>query len=302
MGKMRNTNKALTIFTCLLVFLCTLMVFGSTGCSSTNEVNGPIVLLTDFGSADYRVSQVKGFIYSNYPEALLVDASHDVPAFDIPTGAFMLEMAAKEFPQNTVFIAIINPYSQPEARYIVLTTDNRQVFVLPDNGLMTYVARDFGIESIYQITNDTLFDDPIEQLSAERIQGKTGALIASGYNAQDVGEPMENPVTLDITSPSSAGNELYGAVVYVDNYGNCVTNISWEMAAEFELQAGETLSFYVGETNLSIKYGMIYSDVPQGETVMFINDNLGLLQVSINLGNFADTYGVAAGTNIRISR
>ncbi len=299
---MRNTKKVLTIFTCLLFFLCTLMIFGGAGCSDTNGINGPIVLLTDFGSADYRVSQVKGIIYSNYSEALLVDASHDVPAFDIPTGAFMLEMAAKEFPQNTIFIGIINPYSQPEARYIVLTTDNQQVFVLPDNGLLTYVARDFGIQGIYQISNDTLFDEPIGQLSAERIQGKIGALMASGYDAQNVGEPIENPVTLDIESPSVVGNILSGAVVYVDNYGNCVTNISEETAVNFGLQSGETILFSGGQNGISIKFGTIYSDVPQGDTVMFVNDNLGLLQVSINLGDFADTYDIKAGTNIEIKR
>ncbi len=125
----------------------------------------------------------------------------------------------------------------------MLTTDNHQVFVLPDNGLLTYVADDFGIESIYQVSNETLFDGELEYLSAERIQGTIGALIASGYNTQDVGEPLENPVTLDITSPSIADNELYGAVVYLDNYGNCVTNISEAMADDFVLQTGETLDF-----------------------------------------------------------
>jgi hypothetical protein len=93
---MKEIKRILIVFTAILLVACGIT---TSGCSGAGESPRPVVLLTDFGSGDYRISQVKGIIYSHYPEALLVDASHDVPAFDIPTGAFMLEMAAKEFPQ-----------------------------------------------------------------------------------------------------------------------------------------------------------------------------------------------------------
>jgi len=263
----------------------------------------PLVLLTDFGSADYRVSQLKGIVYSNYPGVKLIEATQDVPAFDIPTGAFILDIAAKEFPQDTAFVGIVNPYSQkPDVRYLVLTTNNNQVFVLPDNGLLTYVVENTGIKTVYQITNRGLFDTPIGELAAERIQGRIGALIASGYRPQDVGPLMPDPRTLDIQKPVIAGNKLLGTVIYVDNFGNSVTNISGKTASEFGLKPGETIQVNAGQSKLAAEFGVIYSDVPQSKEIVFVNNNLGKLQLSVNLGNFAKTHNIKAGVKIEIER
>jgi S-adenosyl-L-methionine hydrolase (adenosine-forming) len=291
-------------FSVLFLSLCLVCatICGTAGCEGKKEAVKPIVLLTDFGSADYRVAQVKGIIYSNYPEANLIEASEDVPGFDIATGAFILDMAAREFPANTVFIGIVSPYSRPDPKYFVLTNNKHQIFVLPDNGLLTYVARDMGIDSIYQISNQTLFDQPIGELAAERIQGKVGALIASGYAAENVGPALANPVTLDVPAPSIADNKLVGAIVYVDSFGNCVTNISSKTADEFGLQQGDSIELFEGQNIIFAKIGGTYSDVPPGKEIVFVNNNLGLLQLCINLGNFAKTYNIKAGATIEIQK
>ena len=286
----------------ILLFSIVTFFSGALGCNSQKENNMPIVLLTDFGSEDYRVSQLKGIIFNNNPEARLIDASHSVPAFDIPTGAFILDIAAKEFPRNVVFVGIIAPYTQPVTRYFVLTTNKNQIFVLPDNGLLTYVINDMGIKTIYQITNQELFDKPIKDLAAERIQGKIGALIASGYRPQDVGTPLTDFKTLEIQEPTIADNRLLGTVVYLDHFGNCITNISEKTVNEFGVKSGDIVQVKIQQSMISAKFGTIYSDVPQGKEIVFVNNNLGQLQLSINLGNFASTYGVKAGTNIEIEK
>ena len=283
------------------ILICVSM-FAGMACGSKGKSQKLIVLLTDFGSADYRVAQLRGIIYSNYPGARLMDASQDVPAFDIPTGAFILDMAAKEFPRDTVFVGIVAPYSQTGTRYLVLTTEKQQVFILPDNGLLTFVARDMGIKSVYQITNQALFNEPIGQLSAERIQGKVGAMIASGSLPQEVGAPLANPKTLDIPISSIAGNKLVGAVVYVDNYGNCVTNITEMDVNRFSLVLGGNIQLSYGEDAISVKFGEIYSDVPQGKEVVFVNNNLGVLQLSINMGSFARAHNIKVGTKVEIQK
>ncbi|MBI2907868.1 MAG: SAM-dependent chlorinase/fluorinase [Chloroflexi bacterium] len=263
----------------------------------------PLVLLTDFGSADYRVSQIKGIIYKNNPAVRLVEATQDVPAFDIPTGAFVLYIAAKEFPQNTVFVGIVSPYSQkPEVRYLVLTTNKDQVFVFPDNGLLTYVIRDMGAKTVYQIANQELFDQPIKDLAAERIQGKIGALIASGYRPQDVGTPLANPRTLDLQEPAITDAKLLGTVVYIDNFGNGVTNISGKTANEFGLKPGDSIRVSDGQRKISAKFGTVYSDVDRGKEIVFVNNNLDMLQLSVNLGSFAETHNIKAGAKIEIER
>ncbi len=286
----------------ILVFFIFTFISVTSGCTNQKEVNIPIVLLTDFGSEDYRVPQLKGIIYSNNPQAKLADGSHSVPAFDIPTGAFILDIAAREFPENVVFVGVIAPYSQTETKYLVLTTEKNQLFVLPDNGLLTYVIKDMSIKTIYQITNQKLFDKPIRELAAERIEGKIGALLAAGYHPQDVGTPLTNPMTLDVQEPAIIDRKLMGTVVYIDHFGNSVTNISDKTASEFGVKPGDLVQVKSQQSVISAKYGTIYSDVPQGEEIVFVNNNLGVVQLSINLDNFADKYGVKAGTKIEIEK
>jgi S-adenosylmethionine hydrolase len=277
-----------------------LFVSGNSGCTVQKEANIPVVLLTDFGSEDYRVSQLKGIIYTNNPAASVVDASHSIPAFDIASGAFILDIAAKEFPGNVVFIGVIAPYTQPEARYLVFSTDRDQIFVLPDNGLLTYVVKNAGIKAIYQITNQELFDKPIKELAAERIQGKVGALMASGYRIQDVGIPLTTFTTLDVQEPEIVDGRLLGTIVYIDHYGNGITNIPGKTAGEFGLKPGDLVRIKTPRGEITARFGTNYSDVPQGEAIVFVINNLGVVQLSINLGNFASTYGIKAGAKIEI--
>jgi len=284
------------------LLIIVIFVAGASGCTGQKAVNMPIVLLTDFGVEDYRISQLKGIIYNSNSEARVIDASHSVPAFDIYTGAFMLDTAAREFPQNVVFIAIIAPYTQPEPVYFVLTTEKNQFFILPDNGLVTYVIKDTGVKSIYHITNQKLFDRPIKDLVAERVQGRIGALVAGGYQPKDTGVPFTGCKTFEVQEPSIARSRLLGTVVYIDHFGNAITNIPGKTADEFGLKPGNVISIKLPQSTIPAKFGTIYSDVPQGEDIVFVINNLDMLQLSVNLGNFSNKYGVKAGTRIEIDR
>lgn len=294
-----NLLKKVSLISILLLLLTGIFIPG-VGCTDDEDINMPIVLLTDYGSNDYRIPWLKGIIYTNNPDAEVIDATHGVTAFDIHAGAFILNIAAREFPEDVVFVCIIAPYDQTEIKYLVLTTQKNQIFVLPDNGLLTYVVDDMGMDSIYQINNQDLFDKPIADLEAEPIQGKLGALIASGYSPEDVGIPLAGPTTLDIQKPEIDDGKLLGTVVYVDNYGNCVTNISGETTGEFGVNKGDTILVKIPDSTITATFGTIYSDVPLGDEIVFVKTNLDMLQLSLNLGDFAGKYNISAGTKIEI--
>ena len=282
------------------VFFAAALFSAAAGCAGPQEVNLPIVLLTDYGSEDYRIAQLKGIIYTNNPAARVIDATHSIPAFDIAAGAFNLDVAAREFPPNVVFIGIIAPYTQPETKYLVLTNSRGQVFVVSDNGLLTHVAKNTGVRTIYQVTDQGLFDKPMKELVAERVEGKVGALISAGYRLQDLGPAVTGYRTLDIQDPVIAGRRLLGTIVYIDHYGNAITNIPGKTAGEFGMQPGGWVSVSMPQGEFSARLGMIYSDVPQGKEIVFVVNNLGVVQMSINLGNFAGKYGVKAGSKVEI--
>ena len=293
--------KRYSLISILLLIVVIFIPFIS-GCVDDEEMNMPIVLLTDFGSADYRVPQLKGIIFNSNPEVRLVDATQDIPAFDIATGAFVMDIVAREFPENVVFLGIVAPYDQEEIKYLVLTNTRNQYFVLPDNGLLTHVVNNSGMKDIYQITNQNLFDKPILELSAEKIQGITGALISTGYQPKNVGIPLVNPVTLDIQQPEIVNDKLLGTVVYVDHFGNGVTNISEAVISQFGLKPGDKIQVKTSQDLITMNFGTNYSDVPQGDEIAFVNVNLDLFQLSINLGDFSDKYGIKAGTKIEVEK
>ena len=184
----------------------------------------------------------------------------------------------------------------------MLTTNKNQIFVLPDNGLLTYVIKNTGVKTIYHITNRELFDKPIKELVAERVQGKVGALIASGYRPQDVGIPVTTFETMDIQEPAITDHRLIGTIIYVDHYGNAITNISEKTVNEFGLKPGDLVHVEGPQGTITAKFGIIYSDVPKGDDIVLVSNSLGMVQLSINLGNFANTHGVKAGTKIEIEK
>jgi S-adenosylmethionine hydrolase len=293
--------KKLKLISFLLALILIFTAF-PTGCAEKKNDRLPIILFSDFGSEDYRVPQIKGIIYNLDIDAKVIDGTHDVPAFDIPTGAYILNMTAREFPGNVVFCAIISPYEQEETKYLVLTTDKKQIFVIPDNGLLSYIIQESEIESIYRVSNQDLFDSAIAELPAERIQTKIAVLMSTGYKAQDVGPVMEDYNTLDVQTAHISGNKLLGTIVYIDHFGNAITNISGQTASDFGLQAGNTINLAINGQTFNIPYGTIYSDVAIGEDIVFVNNNLDIVQVSINLGNFAGTYSIGAATKIEITK
>jgi S-adenosyl-L-methionine hydrolase (adenosine-forming) len=281
-----------------LLMICVLA--GASFACIAEKTNWPVVLFSDYGNGDYRTPQLKGVILSHNPDANILDGSHAIPSFDIATGAFMLHMAAREFPEKVVFVNVVAAYYRPEPRYLVLTTQKDQVFIAPDNGLLTYIFQEYGIKSLHSVDNQKLFDGPISGLSAERIEGTVGALISSGYQPKDIGAEVTQPALIDVQQPAVRDNQLVGTVVYVDNFGNCITNISGNTAGQFGLKPGDAVKVQIQEKVIEARFGTIYSDVPQGKNIYFVISNLGMLQLSINLGNFSQSYNVKAGTKIAL--
>ena len=90
--------------------------------------------------------------------------------------------------------------------------------------------------------------------------------------------------------------------MFIDHYGNAITNISEKLANEFGVKPGDMVKVKSSGNTIPIKFGIIYSDVPEGEEIMFVSNNLGMVQLSINLGDFAKAYGVKAATKIEIEK
>jgi S-adenosylmethionine hydrolase len=261
----------------------------------------PLVLLTDYGTDDYRVPRLKGIIYSANPDAEIIDATHGITGMDIAAGAYVLDLTAKEFPGNVVFIAAVGSPAKSDEQYLALVTNKDQIFLAPNNGLLTYVINDMGIKEVYAITNSELFDRPEGSLSAHYILGRTGALIATGKAVSDVGPQVSSPVMLDIQKAAFANGTLKGSVTFIDHFGSCLTNITGADFGQLGLAVGDSFQVTIAGNKIPVKLGTTYGSVAAGEAVSFIN-SLGVLQLSLNAASFAGTYGLKTGAKFEIEK
>jgi S-adenosyl-L-methionine hydrolase (adenosine-forming) len=271
------------------------------GCLPSSKAGLPVVLLTDYGNDDYRVPRLKGIIYSANPDASVIDATHGITGMDVAAGAYVLDLTAKEFPANVVFIAAVGSPAKPEERYLALVTGKDQIFLAPDNGLLTYVINDMGVKNIYNITNTKLYDRPAEELSSHYILGRVAALIAAGRAVEDVGPIVKNPVMLDIQKSAVVNGKLKGSVVFIDHFGSCLTNITGADCSQAGLKVGDSFQMTIGGVKIPMKFGTTYNSVAIGEAVAFVN-SLGILQLSLNAGSFAAANNIKTGTKIEIEK
>lgn len=267
------------------------------------QANGIIAFLTDFGTRDFYVGAIKGVALSAFPEARLVDITHEIEPYNVREGAITLLLAAREFPAGTTFVAVVDPGVGTERRPILLTTRDGKFFLAPDNGLLTLVMQEFGVESVRHITNRDYWRPGPTSYSfhGRDIFTPTAARIASGWPAANVGPEITDYVTLDITPARREGQTLRGEVVLIDFYGNLQAYIDAGLVRELGLAFGDRVRVSVGEKSVESVFVNTYGDVPEGDHLIFLAST-DLLEISINMGSAQEYFQAVLGSPVIIER
>ena len=180
-----------------------------------------ITLLTDFGTADSYVAEMKAALLAAVPEATLVDLTHAVPPGDLRAAAYLLGRTWHRFPRGTVHLAVVDP-GVGTARAALAFGAGGHWFVGPDNGLFTPVLRDAAVEIVSL---------PLPATAAPTFHGRdlfapAAAALAGGTPLEELGEPFRGiPHRLSYREPRYEGKSVVGEVVYVDRFGTLVTNL-----------------------------------------------------------------------------
>ena len=184
----------------------------------------PIVTLTtDYGMQDFYVAALKGVILEIAPEARIVDVTHDIEPHDVLRGAFVVRQAWPWFKEGTVHVAIIDPGVGSKRRVILGEYAGRYI-VAPDNGLVTFIHRDFPRAALYAVQNTDFFL-PVRSATfhGRDLMAPVAAHLAKGANAGDFGPAIDDPVLLPIEPEGKfTGKEIRGRVLYVDRFGTMI--------------------------------------------------------------------------------
>ena len=183
-----------------------------------------LTLTTDFGLKDHFAGAVKGAIYSEMADAKIVDISHNVSPFHITEAAYIIQNAYKNFPDGTIHIIGIDSEQNPENKHIAVKLEG-QYFICANNGIMSLIASEIKPQKIVEINIHDAVETNFPVLD---IFVKVACHIARGGTLEVIGKTIPEIKQLKDFTPfvNKEQNQLIGHVMYIDNYGNVVSNIS----------------------------------------------------------------------------
>jgi S-adenosyl-L-methionine hydrolase (adenosine-forming) len=265
-----------------------------------------VTLLTDFGTADYFVGAMKGAVLSLNPAAQVVDLTHEVPAHDVAAGAFTLAAAFETFPAGTVHVAVVDP-GVGSMRRAVVVEGGGQFFVGPDNGIFGLVYERLGDFRVYHVTNQSYFrPQPSQTFHGRDVFAPVAGALSKGIAPAAFGPHIEDFVRLALAHPLRLPDgTLDAAVIQIDRFGNCVTNISPRDLTDGE-RAGAA-RFLVGGREIG-RVRRFYAECEIAEDgsseaagagePFVIWGSAGLLEISVNRDSAARVLGVGRGARV----
>ncbi|MEQ9580889.1 MAG: SAM-dependent chlorinase/fluorinase, partial [Arenibacter sp.] len=200
-----------------------------------------ITLTTDFGYKDHFVGAIKGTIYKELSDAKIVDISHSIAPFNIQECAYILKNSYKNFPDGSIHIVGVDSELTPENQHIAVLVDNHY-FIMANNGVIGLIISEIVPEKVVEIQLPNSIDSSFPEMD---VFVKAASHIARGGKLEVIGRPFKDLKDLREFNPriSDDGKTISGSVIYIDNYGNVVTNIQQSIfksigkGRPFELQA-----------------------------------------------------------------
>ncbi len=258
--------------------------------------NRPLVtLLTDFGYADPFVGIMKGVILSRCPDATLVDLSHDVPPYDILGASFLLQSAVRVFPTGTIHLAVVDPGVGSSRRPLAARIGGH-VFVVPDNGLLSYPLATGSLDALRLIASERYMLAPVSATFHGRdIFAPAAGHLAAGLPLEQLGPEAADPVRLAIPFPRPhPTGGVAGEVVWIDHFGNCITNLTVDELHRVS-PSGEAAEVVLDGRRLPV---VRHYDEAGPDAEGAVIGSSGRIELFARRGNLARRRGVMPGRSV----
>lgn len=259
----------------------------------------PIIsLLTDFGKEDNFVGVMKAVILNINPRAKIIDLCHQVIPQNIPQAAFLLQNSFKYFPKGTVHVVVVDPGVGSSRRKILVKTEN-YYFVGPDNGVLSLSLRGEKVRRIINLTNDKYFLKPVSDTFHGRdVFAPVAAHLSLGRAIDDFGKRIKDIKRFSLPEPKRSKNKLQGEVIYIDHFGNLITNITKEAFIDFVKHRGFKIHIAGQEIN---KISRSYQAGKKGWPLA-IFDSFGNLEIAVAQDSAEKVLSIGQGAVIQIGK
>jgi hypothetical protein len=251
-----------------------------------------LTLTTDFGEDSPYVAAVKGVILSHNPAARVFDLCHLVPPQDVWHGAFFLSEAVPYFPAGTIHVVIVDPGVGTE-RPLVYAELGPQRLLLPDNGLLTLLARRLAVGRVIRLADAAYWRPTVSHTFHGRdILAPAAGHLSLGLDPARLGPAHSGLVTLPIPQAGRLGNDLSGVVLFVDHFGNVITNIPADW-----LPPGPPEWQFRGHY---LRRVQTYGQAAREEMVV-LSSSGGWVELAVNQGDAARRLGLRRGDTVLLS-
>lgn len=240
-----------------------------------------ITLLTDFGTADGHVAEMKGVLVSQAPGVPVLDLSHDIPLQDVDYARLSVARYWRRFPVGTVHVVVVDPDVGSDRAALAVESDGR-FLVGPDNGVLSpaLFAPDARVVAL-----------PIDPHASATFHGRdvfapASARLACGAALDQIGAPYAHAMRRRTPQPRKLANGTFdGEVLTIDRFGNAITNL---MARSL---------VYVTVDAHAARVVRTYADAAPGELVALVGSS-GFVELAVRSGNAAAEFGLSRGQRV----
>ncbi len=244
----------------------------------------PITLLTDFGTADGYVAEMKGVLSTLAPTVPLLDLSHDIPPQDITAARLALARCWRRFPVGTVHLVVVDPGVGTSRAALAVASEGR-FLVGPDNGVLSPAL--FALDA--QVVQLVVPDSASPTFHGRDVFAPTAARLATGTPLDELGERLLHPVRLRTPAPRrDANGALHGEVLTIDRFGNAITNL---------MPAPGAHPHHVTVGMHALRVVRTYADAESGEAVALVGSS-GWLELAVRDGHAAASLGLRRGDRV----
>ncbi len=251
-------------------------------------------LITDFGTTDPYVGQVKCVLLSKNPSANVIDISHNVVPHNILHGSFYLISSWKYIPHSSITLTVVDPGVGTKRDILILKKD-KKIVLAPDNGILFPLIKKYPSKNeIYLLNKDkfhSLFGLPSSTFHGRDIFAPLALYLSEGKDILDIAEPIKTPINkidFDLFKDPFKDKAL---VIHIDRFGNCVLNIeNKEIFLKYK-------QLVIKPYNKKIRLVNTYAELGRGE-IGILDGSQGFLELALNQDNLAKKYNIHIGDKL----
>lgn len=264
--------------------------------SAKNPICG---LITDFGCKDYFIGVMKGVMKKITPGIEVIDISNDIPSYSLLPASFTIDQSYRYFPVSTVFLVVVDPGVGTGRKILLVEHDNRY-FIGPDNGVLTPILHKEP-KLVGIVGNKKYFlIDGYSTFEARDKMAPAAAYLASGIDPWEIAAPTSEFIVNPDYFPTKSTHAITARVVYIDKFGNVMTNVTREFLLN-ALQESGFSKFKVEFNGREIdKYYDTYAHAGSESFPFMLVGSHQNLEIAMNMESASSALGAFIGQELMI--